>query len=154
VLFNQIAGTDIVHVPYKGGGPAVTDVLGGQIPLVYASLVSVSAHIKSGKLKVLAVTEKTRYAGLPDVPTLAETLPGFEMSSWLGLFGPARMPAPILKKISEAAIAALRTPEVKTAFESAGLVPGGNTPAQFAAQQKNDFERRGRLIKAAKIELD
>ena len=153
-LFNQMAGTDIVHVPYKGGGPAVTDVLGGQIPLIYSSLVSVMPYIKAGKLTALAVTEKTRYVGLPDVPAMAEILPGFEMSSWLALFGPAGLPAPIVEKLNHAAVDALKSPDVKATLEAAGLVPVGNTPAQLAAQQKADFERRGKLIKSAGIEMD
>ena len=151
-MLNQMAGIDLVHVPYKGGGPAATDVLGGQIPLVFSSLVTVMPQIQSGKLKVLGVTEKTRYAGLPDVPAMAETLPGFEMSSWLAFFGPPNLPAPIVKRLHDSIVRALNTPELTTKFNAAGLLVVANTPEQFAAQQKSDYERRGLLIKAIGIQ--
>ena len=151
-MLNQMAGIDLVHVPYKGGGPAATDVLGGQIPLVFSSLVTVMPQIQSGKLKVLGVTEKTRYPGLPDVPAMAETLPGFEMSSWLAFFGPANLPAPILKRLHDSIVKALTTPELTAKFNAAGLLVVANSPEQFAAQQKSDYERRGQLIKAIGIQ--
>jgi tripartite-type tricarboxylate transporter receptor subunit TctC len=153
-LFNQMAGTDITHVPYKGGAQAVTDAIGGQLPLVYSSLVSVIQQIKAGKLKAIAVTERTRYAGLPEVPALAETLPGFEMTSWLALFGPAGLPPLIVERLNTATVQALQSPDVKGKLEAAGLLPVGNTAAQFAAQQKLDFEARGRLVKSANIQGD
>ena len=153
-LFNQMAGTDIAHVPYKGGSIAVTDTMGGQIQLTYSSLVTVIQHVKSGKLKAIGMTDKARYPGLPEVPSLAETLPGFEMNSWLGLFAPAGLPASILDRVHQATVAALRSPDVRNKLEGAGLLPIGNTPAQFAAIQKSDFERRGKLIKSANIQGD
>jgi tripartite-type tricarboxylate transporter receptor subunit TctC len=151
-MLNQMAGIDLMHVPYKGGGPAATDVLGGQIPIIFSSLVTVSQQIQAGKLKVLGVTEKTRHAGLPDVPAIAETLPGFEMSSWLGFFGPPNLPAPILAKLHDAIVKALATPEVSAKLNAAGLLVVGNTPQQFAAQQKSDYDKRGALIKAIGIQ--
>jgi tripartite-type tricarboxylate transporter receptor subunit TctC len=151
-MFNQMAGTDMVHVPYKGGGPAATDVLGGQIPIIFSSYVTVASQIQSGKLKVLGVTEKTRYAGLPQVPAIAETLPGFEMSSWLGFFGPPNMPAPVVARLHDSIVKALAAPEVKAKLEAAGLQVVGNSPKEFAAQQKADYERRGALIKAIGIQ--
>jgi len=151
-LLNEMAGIDITHVPYKGGGPAVTDALGGQIPLVFASLVSVSTQLKAGKLKALGVTEATRYAGLPEVAAIAETLPGFEMSSWLGFFGPPRLPAPVLARLNDALVKALVSPEVAAKLSAQGLLVVANTPEQFAAQQKADHDKRGQLIKAMGIQ--
>ena len=151
-MLNQMAGIDLVHVPYKGGGPAATDVLGGQIPMIFSSLVTVAQQIQAGKLKVLGVTDKTRYAGLPGVPTIAETLPGFEMSSWLGFFGPPNLPAPIVTKLHDAIVKALADPTIAAKLNSAGLLIVGNTPQQFAAQQKSDYEKRGALIKAIGIQ--
>ncbi|HEY8709071.1 MAG TPA: tripartite tricarboxylate transporter substrate binding protein [Burkholderiaceae bacterium] len=147
-LLNQLAGIDIQHVPYKGGGPAANDVLGGQIPMIYASLVGVLQQIKVGKLKVLGVTEKTRYSGLPDVPAIGETVPGFSMSSWLGFFAPAHLPAAIQARLHASLVKALASPEVAAKLNAQGLLVVGDTPEQFAAQQKADFEQRGALVKS------
>lgn len=149
VLFNQLAGTDMVHVPYKGGGPAVVDVLGGQIPVIFSSLATVSPYIKAKKLKVLGVTEKSRYEGLPQVPAIDETLPGFEISSWLGFFGPANLPPAITHKLNTAIVAALRTPQVRDKLSSMGLLVVADKPDEFAQVQKATFERAGKLIKAS-----
>ena len=151
-MLNQMAGIDLMHVPYKGGDPAATAVLSGQIPLAFSSLVTVEQAIKSGRLKVLGVTEKTRYAGLPNVPTIAETLPGFEMSSWLGFFGPPKLPAPILARLHDSIVKALAAPDVAAKLSANGLLVVGNTPEQFAAQQRTDYEQRGQLVKAIGIQ--
>jgi tripartite-type tricarboxylate transporter receptor subunit TctC len=153
-LLNQSAGIDLVHVPYKGGGPAVTDVLGGQIPLAFCSLVSVAQQIKAGSLKALGVTDLTAYAGLPGVPAIADTVPGFEMTSWLALFAPANLPAATLAQMHDAAVAALKSPDVSAKLEAAGLVPVGDSAAAFAKRLKDDFDKRGALIKASGITLD
>jgi tripartite-type tricarboxylate transporter receptor subunit TctC len=123
-------------------------VLGGQIPMIFASLVGVLPQIKAGKLKVLGVTEKTRYAGLPDVPAIAETLPGFAMSSWLGFFAPARLPAPVQARLNASLVKALSAPDVTAKLNGQGLLVVGDTPEQFAAQQKEDFDQRAVLIKS------
>jgi tripartite-type tricarboxylate transporter receptor subunit TctC len=153
-LFNQLAGTDIVHVAYKGGGPAVTDVMGGQVTLAFSSLGSVSPHLNAGKLKVLAVTEKTRYEGLPKVPAISETIPNFEMSSWLGFFAPAGLPAPVLKQLHRSITKALLAPDVSSKLHASGLLVVANTPEQFAALQKADYEKRGQLIKLNQIQAE
>ena len=154
ILFNQMAGTDILHVAYKGGAPALNDVLGGQIPLAYTSLVSAIAQIKAGKLKTLGVTEKTRYAGLPDLPAIAEFLPGFEMASWLAFFGPAGLPPSVLKTLNQSLVKALNTPDVRTSMNEGGLLVVANTPEQFAAQLKADYESRGALIRQHNIHIE
>jgi tripartite-type tricarboxylate transporter receptor subunit TctC len=141
-------------VPYKGGGQAITDLLGGQIPLMFSSMVTVAPHIKTGKVRGLGVVEAKRYAPMGDIPTIAETLPGFEMNSWLGFFAPAGLPQPIQARLHAEIVKALNAPDVRARLEPAGLVVIGNTPAEFAAMMKSDLEKRGRLIKAAGIQTE
>jgi tripartite-type tricarboxylate transporter receptor subunit TctC len=153
-LLRQLAGIDIVHVPYKGGGQAITDFVGGQVPLMFSSLVTVAPHIKSGKVRALGVVEAKRYPLLPDLPTIAETVPGFEINSWLGFLGPAGLPQPIQARLQAEIVKALNAPDVRARLEPAGLVVVGNTPTEFGALIKADLEKRGRLIKAAGIQTD
>jgi tripartite-type tricarboxylate transporter receptor subunit TctC len=153
-LLRQMAGIDIVHVPYKGGGQAITDFVGGQVPLMFSSLVTVAPHIRSGKVRALGVVESTRYAAMPEVPTIAETLPGFEINSWLGFLGPAGLPPAVQARLHGEIVKALNAPDVRARLEPAGLVVVANTPAEFAAIIKTDLDRRGRLIKSAGIATD
>jgi tripartite-type tricarboxylate transporter receptor subunit TctC len=153
-LLRQMAGIDIVHVPYKGGGQAITDFVGGQVPLMFSSLVTVAPHIKSGKVRALGVVEAKRYAAMPEIPTIAETLPGFEINSWLGFLGPAGLPPPVQARLHAEIVKALNAPDVRARLEPAGLVVVANTPAEFAAVIKTDLDRRGRLIKSAGIATD
>jgi tripartite-type tricarboxylate transporter receptor subunit TctC len=150
-LLRQQTGVPFTHVSYRGGSPAVNDVLGGQIPMVFASLVTVLPMIKAGRLRAIAITQSTRYAGLPDVPTVGETVPGFEMNSWLGFFGPAGLPEPVTRRLSQELVRALRDPDTQSRLDAGGLIVVANTPAEFAAQVRKDFEQRGRLIRAANI---
>ena len=150
-LMQQMTGVPLVHVPYKGGGPALTDLLGGQIPMLFASLVSVQQQIRGGKVRALGVTDATRYRGLPDIPTVGETLPGFEITSWLGFFGPAGLPRPIVARLNDEIVKSLKKPDVYQKLEATGLEVVGNTPEQFAAIVKRDIETRGALVKAAGI---
>ena len=150
-LLKQMTGMPFVHVPYRGGGPAVNDVLGGQIPMVFSSMVTVLQHIKSGALRAIAVTQMTRYPGLPDVPAFAETLPGFEMNSWLGMFAPANLPAPVAKRLEEEIIKALRSPDVKPKMDAAGMTVVAGPAAEFADQIRRESEQRGKLLKEAGI---
>jgi tripartite-type tricarboxylate transporter receptor subunit TctC len=141
-----------VHVPYRGGGPAVADLVAGQIPLVFASLAAVVPFRQSGKVRILAVVERERYAALPDIPTIAETVPGFEMSSWLGFFAPAGTPAPIIDRLNHAIIAALRADDVRGKLEPAGLEVVGSTSAEFASVIRRDLALRGELIRSRGIQ--
>jgi tripartite-type tricarboxylate transporter receptor subunit TctC len=152
-LLKQVSGVPFLHVPYKGGAQAVTDVLGGQIPMVFSSLITVLPHIRSGKLRAIAVTQATRYAGLPEVPTFAETLPGFEMNSWLGFFAPAGLPEAVTRRLNEELIKALRDPEVQPRLDAGGLIVATLSPADFAAMVRKEYEQRGRLISAAAVKL-
>lgn len=153
-LLKQMSGAPFSHVSYRGGGPALNDVLGGQISMIFSSMVTALPHIKSGKLRAIAVTGAIRYSGLPDVPTIAETLPGFEMNSWLAFFAPANLPNELTKKLNGAIVQALRDPEVHQKMDASGLIVVANSPDEFAAQQKRDFEQRERLIKAAGIKAE
>lgn len=152
-LLKQVSGVPFLHVPYKGGAQAVTDVLGGQIPMVFSSLITVLPHIRSGKLRAIAVTQASRYAGLPEVPTFAETLPGFEMNSWLGFFAPAGLPEAVTRRLNEELIKALRDPEVQPRLDAGGLIVATLSPADFAAMVRKEYEQRGRLISAAAVKL-
>ncbi len=153
-LLKQMTGSPFVHVSYRGGGPALNDVLGGQIPMVFASMVTALPHIKAGKLRAIGVTQAARYAGLPDVPTIAETVPGFEMNSWLAFFAPAKLPSALTAKLNEEIVKALNDPEVRQKMDSGGLIVVANSPDAFAGQQQRDFEQRGQLIKAAGIKAE
>ena len=153
-LLKQRSGAPLTHVPYKGGGPAINDLMGGTIPMVFASLITVMQQIRAGKLRAIVFTQAKRYEGLPDVPTLAETWPGTEMPSWLGFFGPANLPPAIAQRMSDEMIKALRSPDVKSKLETAGMVVVASTPAEFAAQIAREFEQRGKLIREAGIKLE
>ncbi len=151
VLLNQMAGIDLVHVAYKGGAPAITDVLGGQLPLVFSSMVAVTAQIKAGKLKALGVTEKTGVAAMPGVPPIADTIADFEMQSWLAFVGPAGLPPAVLQTLNQSITKALKAPDVAAKLGDGGLLVVANPPEQFALQLKADFEKRGELIRRNNI---
>lgn len=153
-LLKQKSGAPLVHVPYKGGGPAVNDLLGGNIPMVFASLITVLPHIKSGKLRAIVFTQAKRYEGLAEVPTLAETWPGVEMPSWLGFFGPANLPPAITQRVSDEMVKALRSADVRAKLDAAGMVVVASSPADFAAQIAREFEQRGQLIRSAGIKAE
>ncbi len=151
-LLRQLTGIDIVHIPYKGGGVAVTDLMGGQIPMMFASLAAVVQHAKAGKVRLLGVVESSRFTGLPDVPTIGETVRGFELASWLGFFGPAGVPAPIVARINGEIVKALHAPEVRAKLEPLGMSIMAMTSDASLAMVKAEMEKRGRLIKAAGIQ--
>ncbi|MFM9967228.1 MAG: Bug family tripartite tricarboxylate transporter substrate binding protein [Burkholderiales bacterium] len=140
VLLNRRAGIELSHVPYKGGGPAVTDVLGGHIELTMASLAAVIPQHRAGKIRILAVTDGLRYEQLPDIPAIAETFPGIEILGWSGVFGPANLPADITARLNAALAEALRAPEVKSTFEKAGLVASWSTAADLAKRVSSEIE--------------
>ena len=150
-LLKQRTGAPLVHVPYRGGGPALNDLLGGQLPMLFASLITVLQHLQSGRLRALAVTSLQRFDALPQVPAMSETLEGFELNSWLAFFGPARMPEAISKRLSDELAAAVRDPEVRTKLRDSGLVPVGSSGPELAEVVRRDLDHRGRLIRAANI---
>ena len=153
-LLRQKTGIDIVHVPYRGGGATINDLLGGHIKVAFLSLSSVVPHLSSGKIRIVAVVEKSRYAAMPDVPTIGETVPGFEMSSWLGFFAPAGTPAPLITRLNEAMVKVLTTDAVKEKLATLGLAVAPSTPAELAAVVREGLAVRGELVKAANIQAE
>ena len=130
--FKMKAGVFIVNIPYRGTAPAVQDVLAGQVELMFAAVGNVQAHIKAGKLRALGVTSLRRLPAFPEVQAINETLPGYESSAWFGLFAPGRMNPELAKRLSDAARAAIQSPEVRRRIELEGAVPAGNSPQEFA----------------------
>ena len=154
-IFKQITGVEIVHVPYKGSGPAVQDVLAGQVQVFITTPPSVMQHVQSGKLKGLAVTGKTRHPGMPNVPTTAEAgLPSFQLESWVALYAPAETPAPVIAKLTDAVKASLALPEVKERADTAGVELRYLTPAATDALLKRELPYWNKAIKSAHITLD
>ena len=154
-LFKSMAGNlQITHVPYKGTAPALADLLGGQVEMMCDNLGVSLPHIRSGKLKALAVASAKRVAGLPDIPTLAETLPGFEAVAWFGMVGPPKTPAAIAEKIALAIKEALNLPEVRKRLADISAEPMGLGPAETAAFMKLETERWGAVIRSAGVRLD
>ncbi len=153
-LLRQKTGIDIVHVPYRGGGATINDLLGGHIKVAFLSLSTAVPHLTSGKIKIVAVVEKSRYAAMPDVPTIGETVPGFEMSSWLGFFAPAGTPAPLITRLNEAMVKVLTTDAVKEKLASLGLAVAPSTPAALAATIREGLAVRGELVRAANIQAE
>ena len=147
--FKMKAGVYIVNIPYRGTAPAVQDVLAGQVELMFAAVGNVQQHIRAGKLKALGVTSSTRLQAMPEVPTIAETLPGYESSAWFGLFGPARMPTELTRRLSDAARAAVHTPEVRKRIEHEGATPVGNSPEAFAKFVDSEIHRWGAVVRYA-----
>jgi tripartite-type tricarboxylate transporter receptor subunit TctC len=153
-LFNARAGTRMVHVPYKGGGPAVGALLGGEIQVMFANASLALAHIRAGKLRALGVTGRSRLAYLPEVPTLAEAgVPGMEIDAgWFGLFAPAGVPADILAKLSGEVRTALANPQLRERLVAQGLLPVGNSPAEFRATIESEIRAYAEMVKLAGIE--
>jgi len=154
-VFASMAGLNLLHVPYKGSGPAVTDMLGGQVDLMFDSITSAAPHIQSGKLRALGVTSARRSATLPNVPTIAEAgVPGYEVSPWFAVFAPAGTPAPIVQKLNAALLDAMKQPDTQARFDAIGAQPIGSTPAELAAHVDKEMARWGKLIKERNIRMD
>ena len=154
-LFDRAAGISLMHVPYKGGAPAITDVIGGQVPLVAVNALEVLPHVKSGRLKVLAVLSPTRATILPDVPTIAESgFPGFEASVWYGLVAPAATPAPVVARLHAEVQKALQTRDVRERMAAVGgeVLPG--SAEQFGALIRSERQRYEKLVREANIKPD
>ena len=154
-LFLATTGTDMVHVPYKGSGPAIADVLGGQVQVFMTTPPSVMQHVQAGKLKAYAVTGKARHPGLPNVPTTAEAgLPGFEIEAWVGLFAPAGTPPAVVQKLTENVKAALATPEAKAMADRTGIEIRYMDPAGLGALVTKETDYWAGVIKAKNIKAD
>ena len=154
-LFKSSTSTDLLHVPYKGVGPALNDTLGGQVNILFDNLPSSLPHIQSGKLRALAVSSNARLEALPDVPTFAEAgVPQLNDPSWFGLVAPANLPQPVLTRVHEAVVKALAASDVRERMRQAGAIPVGNSPAEFAAQIRAEVERHRRVAAERGIRID
>jgi len=151
-LFKQKAGVDLTHVPYKGGGPALNDVMGGQIPMYFANMASGLPHVKAGKLRALAITGSKRSPALPDVPTIAETgLAGYEVYEWNAIFAPAGTPAPVIAKISDAVQKAMQAPQFKERLALLGGEAAGYSPEEAARFVQDQATLWGKVVREAHI---
>jgi len=148
------AGLDFIYVPFSGGGPAINALLGNHVTAVLAEYAPVSEHLKAGTLRPLAVTSTARVAGLPGVPTIAETYPGFEVDFWWGLFAPAHTPDALLSQLAEWFTAAMQKPEVKAKLNELGFFPAGICGQDFAALLRKQYEDYGRVIRSANMRTD
>ena len=154
-LLKAMAGLDIKHIPYKGAAPALNDLLGGQIPMMFDSVPGVLQHIRAGKLRALAVTSLKRSATLPDVPTIDEAgLKGFDSTAWFGLYGPGNMSAELKKRLSTDTLEALQSPRVRSQIEDLGAEPGTMTQPQFAAFVNREIDKWAKVITDANVKLD
>ena len=154
-LFKTMAGVQMTHIPYKGSAPAMADMLGGQVSLMFDNMPSALPHIKAEKLRALAVTSAKRSPALPELPTIAEAgLPGYEASSWFGILAPAGTPKDIVGRLSQAISTGLHGAEMKERFASQGAEAIGSTPEQFAAHIQAEIAKWARVVKAAGAKLD
>jgi tripartite-type tricarboxylate transporter receptor subunit TctC len=154
-LFKLMAGVDLLHVPYKGAAPAVNDLLGGQVNIIFADVAAMLSHLKSGKLKPLGIGSAKRFEGLPDVPTIAESgVPGFEAGGFLGLVAPAGTPPAVIQALNAAAQKSLALPEVRDRLLGLASPPVGGTPEQLAAHIKREIDKWARVIRAANIKAE
>jgi tripartite-type tricarboxylate transporter receptor subunit TctC len=153
--FQNATGTDLIHVPYKGSGPLVTDLLGGQITMSFDTVTPVLQHIKSGKLRALAVTTDKRSSALPNVPTLDEAgLKGFNIGTWFGVLAPAGTPKDIMARLSTEVVKAVQSPDFRKRMEEVGAEPIGNSPDQMAQQVKSETEKFAKIVKDAKVTIE
>ncbi len=155
VLLTTMGSVDLLHVPYKGAAPAVADLLGGQVSAMFDTIPSSLPHMKSGRLRGLAVTSTKRSPVIPDVPTVAESgLPGYEVVPWAGLLAPAGTPKEIVARLNEAMVKVLKLAETKERFLSQGAEPAPSTPEQFGALVKAEYEKWGKVVKDAGVQIN
>jgi tripartite-type tricarboxylate transporter receptor subunit TctC len=154
-MFKQMTGADIVHVPYKGSAPAITDLLGGQVSLMFDNLPSALPQVKAGKLRALAVTSARRSQAAPDIPTLAESgVPGYEVDSWFGILAPAGTPKEIVNQLNAEIVRILKIPQVRERLLEQGAEPVGDTPEHFADHIRNETVKWARVVKASGAKAD
>ncbi len=154
-MFKLMTGAEMVHVPYRGAGPAVQDLIAGNIQLIFDSIPSSAAAVRAGLLRPLAVTTPQRIAAYPDLPTVAEAgLPGFEIATWYAIWGPPRLPPATALRLQQAVAAAVQAPEVRERLATLGADPVADSPEAFAAFCRREYDRWGRLVRDAKVRLD
>jgi len=153
--FSTTTGVELLHVPYKGSAPLTTDLLGGQVDMSFDTLTPLVQHIKAGKLRALAVTTAKRSSTLPDVPTLAEAgMKDFDQGTWFGILAPAATPAEVIARLNAEMVKIIQSPEFRKRMEEIGAEPVGDSPAQMAAQIKDDTAKYANLVKDAKVAID
>ena len=153
-LFKRLAKVEMTHIPYRGGAPAINDLIPGRVDVIFDNMPSIVSHVRSGSVRGLAVSTKDRVAVMPDMPTIAETVPGFDVFSWFGFFVPVKTPADVVAKINADTNAALIYPAVKSRFEDLGAVPKGSTQAQLTAFLQSETDKWGPVIRDAQIKLE
>lgn len=153
-MLSRAAGLQLIHVPYKGVAPALTDVIGGQVPMAFASLPSCIEHVRSGRLRALGVSSPRRSPAAPDVPAIAETIPGFSGELWVGLFAVAGTPAPVIKRLADEVTAATAAPDVLERFKTLGVEPLTGGPSRLAAMLKTDMAVWAPIVKASGAAVD
>jgi tripartite-type tricarboxylate transporter receptor subunit TctC len=154
-LFKSMAGVDFTHVPYKGAPQALIDLIGGRVSLTMNSIAPVLANLKAGKLRALGIADRKRSPLLPDVPPIAEAgVPGYESGSWMGLLVPAKTPPKIVARVSEAAMKSVSAPETRSRLESIGALPVGDTPKEFAARIKREYDQAAKIVKTAGVRIE
>ena len=151
-LLNEKAGIDMVHVPYKGGGPAMTDLIGNSISVLFASLSTAKPHIDSGKIRALAVVEDKRFHAMPNLPIIGETVPGYAIASWFAFFGPAGLQQPVVTKLNAEINKALAQAALRETLEKAGMSVTGGKSEELVALVKSELAQREKLVKAAGVE--
>ena len=154
LLFLSLTRVDITHVPFKGAAPAVADVTGGHSQMTFVPIPGAIALVQSGKLRALGVTSAKRSSALPDLPSIGETVPGYEMTSWNGLLAPAGTPPPVVTRLHAALMETLRTPAVREALARLAVDPFGNSPEEFAQSLRSDLAKWNKVIRAAGVTLD
>ncbi|MBY4945878.1 tripartite tricarboxylate transporter substrate binding protein [Cupriavidus respiraculi] len=154
-LFKELAGIKLTHVPYKGSGPAIQDVMAGQVPMMFDTTVVAAQHIDSGKLRALAVTSTRRIKSMPNVPTMAEAgVQGYDLQSWQAIFAPASTPKPVVDRLYREISAIIKSPDMQERLEKLGMEPSGMSPEQFAAFQKGEIAKWAKVVKTANIRID
>jgi tripartite-type tricarboxylate transporter receptor subunit TctC len=153
-LYKQMTGVKAQHIPYKGTGPSLVDLMGGRYDFTFAGLVGAQVQVRAGKLRAIAVTTPKRIAAMPDLPAVAEALPGFEVVGWYGVIGPAGMPAPLVKRLHDELVRALALPDVKNRIAADGAEPVGSAPEEFRAFMAADLAKWAKLVKESGAKLD
>lgn len=153
-LFNSLAQVQTTHVPYKGQGPAVTDLLGGQVQMLYSSIPSILPYVQQGRLNGLAVGSAKRLATLPNIPTIAETVPGYEAYSWVGMIAPANTPRDIVTRLNREIVDILKQKDVEEKLNQQGALPVGDSPEQFSSYISAEIRKWGAIVKSANIKVD
>jgi len=154
-LFKSMAGVNLSHVPYKGAPQAVSDVLAGQVPMMFNSIAPVAQFIRAGRVKVLGISSAARSPQMPDVPTIAESgVPGYSSITWFGLLAPARTPRPVVVRLNEVLAAVVQSPELRAQLEAQGHDPSGGTPEAFGRYLREEFDKYGKLVQQSGARID